>query len=261
MKYSRFSWSALGIAALAFGHAACSESAAADAGKAQALAQSAPQQPTGQPPSVDADYLLGKFNPAEHPDFVAVGKPYASKPGMMLRKEAFEAFQKMWQAAKAEGIVLDVISSTRNFQRQKEIWEGKWQRFAKETPDPKARALRILEYSSMPGSSRHHWGTDMDLNDLNNAAFEPGGKHEKLYQWLLQNAHQYGFCQPYTAGRPHGYQEEKWHWTYTPLSKGYLEAYQAKISEKDIQGFKGAELAPEIGIVAHYVLGINAACK
>lgn len=210
---------------------------------------------------VSADYLLGKFDPAAHPDFVTVGKPWSDKPGMMLRKEAFEAFKKMYAAAEKDGISLKIISSTRNFERQKEIWEGKWARFATEQPDPKKRALKILEYSSMPGSSRHHWGTDIDLNDLNNRTFEKGGVHQKTYDWLSAHAQEYGFCQPYTAGRPSGYYEEKWHWSYTPLSKPLLEQYKNSLSDADIGGFKGADTAKEIEIVKNYVLGIAPACQ
>jgi LAS superfamily LD-carboxypeptidase LdcB len=214
------------------------------------------------PPAIQVskNYLLGKFDPASHPDFVVVGKPYTDKPGMMLRKEAFEAFQKMWDSARKDGITLRIISSTRTFEQQKNIWEGKWNRFAKDAPEPLDRARKILEYSSMPGSSRHHWGTDIDLNDLNNPSFEAGGAHEKVYQWLSAHAQEYGFCQPYTPGRPNGYQEEKWHWSYTPLSKPFLQQYRNTITNADIQGFQGAQLASEVKAVEHYVLGIGELC-
>ncbi|MCC7467260.1 MAG: M15 family metallopeptidase [Saprospiraceae bacterium] len=214
------------------------------------------------PPAVQVskDYLLGKFDPAAHPDFVAVGKPYTDKPGMMLRREAFEAFQKMWESARKDDVNLRIISSTRTFDQQKAIWEGKWGRFAKDAPKPLDRARKILEYSSMPGSSRHHWGTDIDLNDLNNPSFEAGGAHEKVYQWLSAHAHEYGFCQPYIPGRPHGYQEEKWHWSYTPLSIPFLQQYRQTITNADIQGFQGAQLASEVNAVEHYVLGIGELC-
>ena len=207
------------------------------------------------------EYLLGKFDPATRPDFVQVGKPYSDRTGMMLRKETFEAFQQMYQAAKADGIVLRIISSTRTFSQQKTIWETKWERFAKDAPLPKDRALKILQFSSMPGSSRHHWGTDIDLNDLNNPSFEKGGKYQKVYEWLQTHAHEYGFCQPYTAGRAHGYQEEKWHWSYTALSRPLLQAYKNKLTDSDIQGFKGAELAPELHTVEYYVGDINTDCQ
>ncbi|MBL7826150.1 MAG: M15 family metallopeptidase [Saprospiraceae bacterium] len=218
---------------------------------------SSPVQPTLV---ADKTYLLGKFDPNKHPDFVKVGAPYTDRPGMMMRKEAFEAFERMWNTAQKEGIQLRIISSTRTFDQQKAIWEGKWTRFAATAPKPKDRALKILEYSSMPGSSRHHWGTDIDLNDLNNPSFESGGKYEKLYAWLLAHAHEYGFCQPYTAGRPSGYHEEKWHWSYQPLSEGFTKAYPVAITEADITGFTGSETASDIQIIQNYVLGINQGC-
>jgi zinc D-Ala-D-Ala carboxypeptidase len=226
-----------------------------------AAAMEPPPSKLDPTPAVDTRYLLGKFNPASHSDFVSVGKPYSDKAGMMLRKEAFQAFETMWKAAAKAGVVLKIISATRTFDQQKAIWEGKWTRFEKEAPLPKDRALKILEYSSMPGSSRHHWGADIDLNDLNNPTFEKGGKYEKVYDWLRLHAREYGFAQPYTAGRSAGYHEEKWHWSYTPLSKPFLEAYKKNLHESDITGFKGAETASEIGIVQHYVLGINAECQ
>lgn len=231
-----------------------------DAPVAQPAPPVAAAAATTAPPEVDKNYLLGKFDPAKDSHFVAVAAPYSDKPGMRLRKETMEAFERMWKAAQNDGITLKIISSTRNFEQQKNIWEGKWARFAAQAPKPKDRALKILEYSSMPGSSRHHWGTDIDLNDLNNPTFEAGGKYEKVYAWLVAHAHEYGFCQPYTAGRPHGYHEEKWHWTYLPLSKSFTETYRQTIKDADISGFIGAETASEIGIVEHYVLGINQGC-
>lgn len=210
------------------------------------------------------DELIGKIDPARHPDFVSVGKPYTDRSGMMLRREAFEAFRDLWEAAQAEGITLKIISSTRTFAQQKAIWEGKWARFAAATPDPQARALKILEYSSMPGSSRHHWGTDIDLNDLNNAAFEAGGRYAPAYVWLQKNASRFGFCQPYTPlgdARPRGYHEEKWHWSYQPLSSVLLRQYAVQMQDSLITGFQGAETAGPIGIVRHYVLGVAAPCR
>lgn len=213
---------------------------------------------------VDLDYLMGKFDPAARPDFVKVGQPYAEKPGMMLRREAFDAFREMWAAARRDGVTLTIISSTRTFAQQKAIWDGKWKRFAAETPDRHARALRILEYSAMPGASRHHWGADIDLNDLNNPAFEPGGAHEKMYRWLAEHAHEFGFCQPYTPktdARRTGYNEEKWHWSYTPLSKPFLDQYLQQAGDALLTGFEGAETALKIKVVENYAAGINASCR
>ncbi len=216
------------------------------------------------------DYLMGKFEPAQHPAFVLLDQKHASRNDMYLRKDVYEAFVSMYEAAKQDGIKLLIISATRNFERQKQIWEAKWtgaqlaggENIAKTISDPEKRALKILEYSSMPGSSRHHWGTDLDLNNLNEAHFQtPEGR--KMYEWLRAHAAEYGFCQPYSPqgkDRPTGYHEEKWHWSYMPVSKILTEQARKSLKDDMIEGFKGAETAKGIGIVKNYVLGINREC-
>lgn len=232
-------------------------------------------EPQKQPQKLEfsVEYIMGKFDPSKHPDFVAVDAKYCDKPGYFLRKETYENFVKMHDAAMKDGINLNIISATRNFEKQKSIWEAKWTgarkiengaNAAKKYPDFKTRALKILEYSSMPGSSRHHWGTDVDLNDLDNYTFEQGpGK--KVYDWMVKHAHEYGFCQPYSkksadGGRSTGYNEEKWHWSYMPIAKQLTDIAARTMTDDMIGGFKGAETAVKIGIVEKYVLGVNPDC-
>lgn len=216
----------------------------------------------------DLQYVMGQFDPATHEDFVAIDAQYADHAGRYLHKDTYAAFLRMYEAAKADGITLTIISAARNFEMQKGIWEAKWngsrkiengKDAAKAYPDPKTRALKILEYSSMPGSSRHHWGTDVDLVNLNNEYFD-SGEGKKVYDWLLANAAAYGFCQPYTAGRSAGYHEERWHWSYLPLAQPLTALARLQLKDDMIQGFAGAETAQSIGIVENYVLGINLEC-
>jgi zinc D-Ala-D-Ala carboxypeptidase len=215
--------------------------------------------------------VLGKINPAQHADFVKLQAKHTDKTNIYLRKATYEAFQQMYEAAAKEGIRLKIISATRNFADQKKIWEKKWngstkvggEDLSKSIADPAARALKILEYSSMPGTSRHHWGTDMDLNNLNNAWFA-SGEGKKIYEWLQAHAGEYGFCQPYSekgADRPDGYNEEKWHWSYMPLAHKFLQQYTEKVIYEEIDGFEGAEVAAKIHVIDKYVKGIAPACK
>ncbi len=203
----------------------------------------------------DKNFVLGKFDYKADSSFVKVAEKYATKV-IFLQKETYDAFQKMHQKAKQEGIDLVIISGTRSFAEQKRIWERKWKKHKHLTPIE--RAKKILTYSSMPSSSRHHWGTDIDLNNLNNSYFE-GEKGKKEYDWLVNNANNFGFYQVYTAkknGRT-GYNEEKWHWSYLPLAKNYLAFYNSKITARDIQGFQGAELAGELHIIKDFVNGVS----
>jgi len=215
-------------------------------------------------------YLTGKFIPEKHDLFIEVDTKYASRSGMLLRKEAFSSFVKMWEAAKQDSINLVIVSATRNFDYQKRIWEQKWDGSttlsdgtkASDINDQKERALKILLYSSMPGTSRHHWGSDIDLNNFNNEWFETGVGHN-IYSWLVANAPDYGFCQVYTekgSGRPDGYEEEKWHWSYLPISKPLTNFAKEALSDDMISGFFGAAVALDIEVVNKYVLGIDPKC-
>ncbi len=217
------------------------------------------------------DEVMGKFEPNHHEDFVIIDVKYADQSNRWMHRQAYEAFINMWNHAQKDGIQLTIKSATRNFIYQKGIWERKWtgqravdgQAMNETMPDHKQRALKILEYSSMPGTSRHHWGTDIDLNAFENSYFE-SGKGKKEYEWLQKNAAQYGFCQPYTAKdeqRPHGYNEEKWHWSYLPVANQYLQTAEQDMNDHMIKGFQGSETAVEIGVVEKYILGINQHCK
>jgi LAS superfamily LD-carboxypeptidase LdcB len=214
---------------------------------------------------------MGKFDPATDTSFVRIEKEYADNNGMFMKREAYDAFRKMHEAALKDGISLRILSATRNFSSQKQIWEDKWngrtlvggKNLSVSEPDPVKRALQILTYSSMPTTSRHHWGTDIDLNSLVPEYFNSGtGKN--IYDWLVAHAGEFGFGQPYTAKdslRPDGYNEEKWHWSYLPISKKNLSAYGRNIHYEMIEGFTGSETAEKIQVIRKYVEGINAACK
>lgn len=216
-------------------------------------------------------YIMGKFDPKTHPDFILIEEKYADRAGMYMHKVAYEAFQDMTAAAAEDSVQLVIRSAARNFDYQKGIWERKWtgvtkvsggEDLAATTPDPTERALKILRYSSMPSTSRHHWGTDIDMNSFENSYFEQGyGK--KVYDWLTANAPSYGFCQTYTPKgkeRPNGYNEEKWHWSYLPIAQHLTTLAKDSLTNEMIQGFKGAETAVAIDVVQKYVLGINRDC-
>ncbi len=217
-------------------------------------------------------YLMGRFDPAEHPDFELVRPEHADRTGMYIRSDTYAAFQAMFDAALADGIRLQIRSATRNFDAQKSIWERKWrgemlieggQDATVAFPDPLVRARMILRFSSMPGTSRHHWGTDIDLNAFDNAWFE-SGEGLRLYQWLTEHARSFGFCQPYSEkgeSRPHGYEEEKWHWSYMPVSLPLTRFAARVLTDTMIAGFDGAETAIGIAMVRNYILSIDERCR
>ncbi len=219
----------------------------------------------------DTNFLQGKYFPESLQGFVRIADEYSARPDMYMDQEAYAAFLRMEAAAASDSLSLCILSAARSFDYQKGIWEAKWTgnlllddstNAYEAYPDGRARALRIMEYSAMPGTSRHHWGTDIDLNALDNTYFETDGK--ELYQWLQTNASKYGYYQPYTAkgpDRPYGYNEEKWHWTYLPLSRKYTHDLATYLEKHEISGFLGDVFCDSLPILSQYVLGISPECK
>lgn len=220
------------------------------------------------------EYITGRFEPAKHPQFVRldkIGVP-TSRP-MLLRQDAAKALRELYRDFhKAHPKVeFRIVSATRNFGSQRAIWEAKWsgrtkvdgKELPKAIPDGLSRGRAILRYSSMPGTSRHHWGTDVDITSLENGYFSRGNGLI-LYTWLQRNAARYGFCQPYTAGRRGGYEEERWHWSYKPVASMLQSEWSKQFSGDPVRSlsfakFEGAELVRSLA--PQFVETVNADCK
>lgn len=209
------------------------------------------------------DFLTGKFDERNHPNFILLdNKYYRNSRKMYLQKETLESFIRMHESAKNDGISLIIVSGTRNFEVQKGIWEKKHKERKEKGMSDVEIIQDIMIWSSMPSTSRHHWGTDIDINSTDDAYFL-SGKGEKVYKWLTENANKFGFCQVYNKkgdGRKTGYNEEKWHWSYMPLATGYLNEYKNLVSYKDINDFSSSYFAKELNIISEFVLGISKEC-
>jgi len=218
---------------------------------------------------IDKDFLLGRFDPAIHPGFAKIHPSLTTIREGYLLHETHRAFEQMHRAAAADGVRLTIVSATRNFYAQKRIWEAKWDGTRKSegvdlstVSDPVERARLILRFSSMPGTSRHHWGTDIDINSVDPEYFKTR-EGQRVYRWLAENAGAYGFCQTYTPKdtlRPTGYEEEPWHWSYLPVSGMLLRKYLQMITTDDIRGFDGDTTAGPLNVIRDYVAGVNRLC-
>jgi LAS superfamily LD-carboxypeptidase LdcB len=93
------------------------------------------------------------------------------------------------------------------------------------------KVFAILRWSALPGASRHHWGTDLDVYDASNITADYNlqltveetqgdGPFAQFHQWLSQELQQNprGFYRPYVAGVG-GIAPEPWHLSYAPIAK------------------------------------------
>ena len=225
---------------------------------------------------VSDDFLKGKFQPSKNSRFAIIPGAYSIRKNQYLQKETIEHFVEMAKVARNEGIDIYILSPTRNFYAQKSIWERKFIQNEKEGLMPRENALKILLWSSMPGTSRHHWGTDFDIvfsrknAQLSNRIYE-SGQGLRTYQWMKTHARKFGFCQPYTGlpasrdnsreGRPikHGYQQEKWHWSYQPLASKYLKTYFMRRARMLPSGFRGDSAGNTLFL--DYVMNVDKSCQ
>jgi len=127
----------------------------------------------------------------------------------------------MQQAAAKAGFKLQSASAFRDFSRQQLIWNEKFtgKRAVLDTQSvPLDISLlnegelceAILHWSALPGASRHHWGTEIDIYDpfrlpsgqslqLEPWEYETGGYFSELNQWMSDNMAMYDFYRPFTA--------------------------------------------------------------
>jgi len=178
---------------------------------------------TGQEYSFTKEQLLGRSKPVFYNDSIA------------LLPEAGKAFEAMQKAARKAGIELEIVSPYRSYERQQAIWNRKYTSNATLGLTPEQNIAKIIEYSTLPGTSRHHWGTDVDLIDgskeregdvLVAKKFHDKGPYAELKKWMDTHAEQFGFVLPYTNDpKRKGFYYEPWHYSYAPLSVPMLQAY------------------------------------
>ncbi len=183
-------------------------------------------------PFTTAD-LIGKGTP------VMVGKEYKLLP------EVAKQFELLKAEAKKAGFKVHVVSSYRNYAYQNGIWERKYKANTAKKISAKQNIEKIIEYSTIPGTSRHHWGTDLDIIDatkgipadpLNEKHFNEGGTMRKFKLWLDENASKYGFYLVYTNSPTRkGFKYEPWHFTYKPISQPMLQSYKKLDVKKVLQ--------------------------
>lgn len=159
---------------------------------------------------------------------------------MQVHRRMLPAWQQLCAAAEANGFKLQMVSAYRSFSRQLTIWNDK---AAGRRPllDDTGKALdvkldearllaAIMRWSAVPGLSRHHWGSDVDVFDaaqmpieqvqLIPAEVEGDGPCAALHEWLTEqiaNNCSFGFFRPYQFDCG-GIAPELWHLSYLPVA-------------------------------------------
>lgn len=170
--------------------------------------------------------------------------------------EVLVPLAKLIRQSEIDGIPLRIVSSYRSFEQQLAIWNKKYYQEVElnlrdgssinsQDLDGEARVKAILNYSALPGTSRHHWGTDFDIFDacaidqgyevqLLEAEFEEQGPCGNLNLWLEQTLATYQFFKPYLTDKG-GVACEPWHISYHPISHSALQEFPVALLTQTIQ--------------------------
>ena len=192
------------------------------------------------------DMLTGKSR--EH----LVNLPTPHSLHHFLQAQAINAFQGLQQSAVNNGFNLQPASSFRDFARQQLIWNGKFNGERKVHDDAGnaldlsrlddwQKAQAILRWSALPGASRHHWGTEIDIFDpdllpegqslqLEPWEYEKGGYFFELSEFLTENLPHFDFSLPFMqmpAEKKIG--REPWHISYMPLAEKAKQLFSAEV--------------------------------
>jgi LAS superfamily LD-carboxypeptidase LdcB len=202
--------------------------------------------------------------------------------GVRVHRDVVSPFLQLRDEARNAGFDLQILSGFRSFQQQLSIWNRKAtgklavldsnavpldiERLSEDE-----LVFAILRWSALPGASRHHWGTDLDVYDqrarpegyeieLIPEEVDAGGMFGPMHAWLDQRIAAdsgFGFFRPYDQDR-RGVAPERWHLSHAPTAARYglrltPELLRETIRIADIE-LKEAVLQNLDEIYARYVI-------
>lgn len=166
----------------------------------------------------------------------------AALVGAPVHRDVAGPFLELQGAARREGFELRILSGFRGFERQLSIWnrkatgqlavlDGSAVPLDIATLSERDLVFAILRWSALPGASRHHWGTDLDVYDLAATPdgyeirlvpeeVDAGGMFAPLHEWLdgrIASGDASGFFRPYDVDRG-GVAPERWHLSHGPTA-------------------------------------------
>ena len=146
--------------------------------------------------SVTSDYDPGELT--------TLSLDYSRDGDAKLVPVVAEAFIKMADAAKQDGLIIKARSAYRSYQDQQNLWDSYSKSYSKE---------RLYALVAKPGFSEHQTGLALDIMSSNGQATFITTKE---YAWMKENCYKYGFIHRYPDGKSNitGYDIESWHYRY-----------------------------------------------
>ena len=188
----------------------------------------------------EKDYLLivNKFyhlkEDYEPNDLVEISNNYYYGSNHKARQVVYNAFKEMWNKAHEAGYYLIINSSYRPYANQVSVYD--------EYKNTQGTTYADT-IAARPGYSEHQTGLALDIFCKTHTTIS-NFKDSEAYEWLKNNAYQYGFIERYQKEFENitGFSAEEWHWRYVGVEAAtYIhnnnisfDEYYAYFIEKDV---------------------------
>jgi hypothetical protein len=154
-------------------------------------------------------------------------------------------YRSVWRPSQPPGVKrrlpqrLRVVSQARGFQQQSRIARRALAHqalFRSTSTDREITQaiLNVMQTISLPGFSRHHWGTEIDVVSATRSDWVGSGRFVPLIPFLRDEAQRFGFFHPYSSHRPSStlphYQDEPWHLSYWVIADVLQQEWAARFT-------------------------------
>jgi LAS superfamily LD-carboxypeptidase LdcB len=133
---------------------------------------------------------------------------YTEKRAERIHTLVLPRLENMLAAATSSGVALYIKSAYRSFAEQQAL---------KSSYTVTYGAGSANSFSADQGYSEHQLGTTVDFITTGTGGQLTGFEKTPAYQWLLNNAYQFGFILSYPKGNSY-YIYEPWHWRYVGVA-------------------------------------------
>ena len=132
-------------------------------------------------------------------------KNYYAYGENQIKKEVYESFLDMWNAAKKENLNLIITSAYRTYDYQETLWNS----YSNASGEAWADSV-----AARAGYSEHQTGLTLDIVTYGSKMNDFENTDE--FKWLSNNAYKYGFILRYPKDKEEltGYSYESWHYRY-----------------------------------------------
>lgn len=163
--------------------------------------------------------------------------------GISVDSRIIDAYNEMYDAAKADGVILNPCSGYRSIEYQRGLFTRRVAEYMNYGYNQQDSEKIVATYTARPGRSEHNLGLAIDFYDAT-TALTADFENTTQGKWLNKNSYKYGFIMRYSSDKTDitAIIYEPWHFRYVgkdDAKKIYesglcLEEYLGKAGHADI---------------------------